>query len=602
MTTTTAPASPIIKWPLFKAIRLTGLKLGQLTTAVFFGALTQAASVALAAASAWLIIRASQMPPVLTLQVAVVLVRAFGITRGVSRYIERLTAHRVALSGMTELRVRLYERMASGSPAAAASLRRGDILARVGADVDDVGDLVARGIVPALVAGVLMAASSLTLAYFLPAAGLALFACLCLVAIGGPLLTLRGIKLGERRASVARANGATTALDLMEHAPELQVANKLTSALKILGRREKQLFKASDGAAKPAAFAAMLTEIAVGIAVVTCLVLGAWAYQRGQITATELGIVTLTPLAAFEAVAGLPTAAAQMFRSRLAAQRILGLAEAGHQGPAQPARQTDADPGTPTPGGALVARDLSCAWPGHTPVVEHVNLSLAPGEMTGIVGRSGVGKTTVLATLAGLLPPAAGSAKVGQRDLISLDAATRAHTVAYIAEDAHIFATTVLENLRVVRSDATPEQARIVLDTAGLASWLDALPDGLDSLLGGDGTTISGGERRRLLLARALLSPAKYILLDEPGEHLDPASADRLVGELAEVAKQTERGIVVVSHRIDSLATASEVILLDQGTVAARGSHQELLATSETYQLALEAEALDNEDHGSEGC
>ncbi|MDR2378322.1 MAG: hypothetical protein LBD70_02685, partial [Bifidobacteriaceae bacterium] len=194
-----------VRRPLRRAVALTGLKAGQLASAVFFGALTQAASVALAGASAWLIVRASQLPPVLSLQVAVVGVRAFGITRGVSRYVERLTAHRVALNGMTELRVRLYQRMAAGSGAAQAALKRGDVLARVSGDIDDVGDLVVRGIIPALVAGVILVGTSVAVACFLPAAGLAVAACLGAVAIGGPLLTFRAARLSELMASAARS-------------------------------------------------------------------------------------------------------------------------------------------------------------------------------------------------------------------------------------------------------------------------------------------------------------------------------------------------------------------------------------------------------------
>ncbi|MCL1897841.1 MAG: thiol reductant ABC exporter subunit CydC [Micrococcales bacterium] len=595
MTTTQQPTTQV-RWALIKAIKLTGLKLRQLAAAVFFGALTQGASVGLAATSAWLIVRASQMPPVLALQVAVVLVRAFGITRGVSRYVERLTAHRVALNGMTELRVRLYERMACASPAATASLRRGDILARVGADVEDVGDLVVRGIIPTLVAGVLMVASSLTLGYFLPLAGLALFICLTLVAVGGPLLTLQAAKRSQRRASKARADVAATSLDIMENAAELRVSGQMGSAWRALASREREAFKAQEAIAKPAAWAALLTEAATGLALLTCLVVGAWAFNQGQISATELGILTLTPMAAFEAVAGLPAAAAQVFRSRVAASRIIALAEAGHEPGAQLRRHSlpDAGPASPATKGTLVARNLSCAWPDQIPVLDGVNLTMAPGEMTGIVGQSGVGKTTLLATLSGLLPPAAGSVKVGDRDLASLETASRAQTVAYIAEDAHIFATTVLENLRVVRGDITPDQARAALDSVGLGQWLEALPNSLDTMLGGDGTTISGGERRRLLLARVLLSPARFILLDEPAEHLDPKSADQLTAELVGMASQTGRGLLVVSHRVSPLALATNVLVLDQGKIVASGSHKELLANSEPYRLALRAEELDN--------
>jgi len=581
---------------LIKAIRLTGLKYGQLAAAVFFGALTQGASVALAGASAWLIVRASQMPPVLSLQVAVVAVRTFGITRGVSRYVERLTAHRVALGGMTELRVRLYQRMAAGSPAAAASLRRGDILARVGADVEDVGDLVVRGIVPTLVAAVLMVGSSLAVALFLPLAGLALFVCLALVAVGGPLLTLKAAKLSELKAAQARAAVATSSLDLLENAAELRVTGQFDTALKAQRRREEGLFGAADGIAKPTAWAAGLTEVAVGLALLACLVLGAWAFARGQLTATELGVVTLMPMAAFEAVAGLPAAAAQVYRSREAAARIIDLA-GGVAGPSHDQEQpAQTDQATPPSGlnGPLVARDLACAWPDHPPVVSGVNLVLEPGQSLGIVGRSGVGKTTLLATLAGLLPPAHGQAQVAGQDLAELDSAARAHTVAYIAEDAHIFATTVLENLRVARGNVTPEEGLAALAMTGLGGWLETLPQGLDSLLGGGGTTVSGGERRRLLLARALLSPARHILLDEPAEHLDPEGADRLTAELLGVAKRSGRGVLLVSHRLSALTTADSILVLADGQVAASGSHIQLLKDYKPYKLAMLAEDQEN--------
>jgi len=536
------------------------------------------------------------MPPVLSLQVAVVLVRTFGITRGVSRYVERLTAHRVALGGMTELRVRLYQRMAAGSPAAAASLRRGDILARVGADVEDVGDLVVRGIVPTLVAGVLMVGSSLAVAFFLPLAGLALFICLALVAVGGPLLTLKAAKISELRAAQARVAVATSSLDILENASELRVTGQLDTALSAQRQKEQTLFKAADAIAKPTARAAGLTEVAVGLALLACLVLGAWAFARGQLTATELGVVTLLPMSAFEAVAGLPAATAQVYRSRAAAARIIDLAGGVTSPRRYPEPPTQTDPATPQAGlsGPLVARDLACAWPDHSPVVSGVDLHLEPGQSLGIVGRSGVGKTTLLATLAGLLPPAHGQVQVAGQDLASLETTSRAHTVAYIAEDAHIFATTVIENLRVARGDVTPEEGQAALAMAGLGGWLEGLPKGLDSLLGGGGTTVSGGERRRLLLARALLSPARHILLDEPAEHLDPEGADRLTAELLSVAKRSGRGVLLVSHRLSALTTADSILVLADGQVVASGTHRQLMSEYEPYKLAMLAEDQEN--------
>jgi ATP-binding cassette subfamily C protein CydC len=568
--------------PLRRAIGLTGLRLGQLAAAVFFGALTQAASVALAGTSAWLIVRASQMPPVLSLQVAVVGVRAFGITRGVSRYVERLTAHRVALGGMTNLRVRLYERMAAGSGAGAAAFRRGDVLARVGADIDDVGDLVVRGIIPALVALVLVVGSSLAVGLFWPPAGLAVFACLAFVAVGGPLLTFRSARISELKASAARAEVSASALGIIENASELRVTGQLPQAEAVLKAQEKRLAAAVDAAAKPSALAGAVTEVGSGLALILTLVLTAAAWGAGAISATEVAVIVLTPLAAFESVAGLSAAAAQVYKSRAAAARIVALAEAGHspeapvRGPGDAALPDDHQAGSrggrlersagpQAPGGVLTARSLSAGWTPGRPVVQGVDLKLAPGQAIGLVGRSGAGKTTLLAALAGLIEPEAGSVSVDGRELSRLSSEARGATAAFIAEDAHIFATTVLENLRVANGQLTEDQAVAVLGRVGLDGWLAGLPDGIGTLLGSGAESLSGGERRRLLLARALVSPARHILLDEPAEHLDAAAGRRLTTELIAAARAHGRGLLVVSHQADTLAGADLVYRLDGG-------------------------------------
>jgi ATP-binding cassette subfamily C protein CydC len=249
-------------------------------------------------------------------------------------------------------------------------------------------------------------------------------------------------------------------------------------------------------------------------------------------------------------------------------------------------------------------------WPGGPVVAHGLDLDVAPGRAIAVVGASGLGKTTLLLTLAGLLPPVAGEVTLDGRGVWGPARGWVSRHVVLTAEDAHIFATTVLENLRVARGDVTPDEATDLLARAELGPWLAGLPAGLSTVLGSDATTISGGERRRLLLARALASRAPLLLLDEPGEHLDPGAADRLVADLLAAAHAgTEpRGVVLVTHRLAALAGADEVILLghvdapDQVepgngspvgdrrpvTVVARGTHAELLATVGEYRWAAE--------------
>jgi ATP-binding cassette subfamily C protein CydC len=509
------------------------------------------------------------MPPVLSLQVAVVGVRAFGITRGVSRYIERLTAHRVALSGMTNLRVQLYERMASGSGTGAATFKRGDVLARVGADIDDVGDLVVRGIIPALVAAVLMIGSSLAVAAFLPLAGLAVFVCLSVVAVGGPLATFRAARISELMASAARSEVSAASLGIIENASELRVSGQLGPAMEALKTHEEQLTKATDAVARPSAFANALTEAGVGLALISTLILSAMAWRAGALTAPEVAVIVLMPLAAFESVAGLSAAAAQVYKSRAAATRIVALADAGHS-PA-PVGAAPAPAIRQAPDGVLEAKNLSVGWQEDRPVVQGVALTLAPGQAIGLVGRSGAGKTTLLTALAGLIEPQAGSVTVGDTSLGNLTSEARAGTVAFIAEDAHIFATTVLENLRVANGSLSEDEAVAVLRQVGLDHWLEGLPDGIGTLLGSGADTISGGERRRLLLARALVSQARYILLDEPAEHLDPAAGKHLTAQLIAAARAAGRGLLVVSHQEDTLAGTDHVYRVDEATMTSTG-------------------------------
>ena len=263
-------------------------------------------------------------------------------------------------------------------------------------------------------------------------------------------------------------------------------------------------------------------------------------------------------------------------------------------------RDEDPDPGTrgraTAPGNAdhgVVARGLAVGWPGGPVVVEGVDLAVEPGRAVAIVGPSGAGKTTLLLTLAGLLPPRAGVVRIGGDDPAELTSPERAARVVVTTEDAHVFGTTVLENLRVARGDVTPDEAAAALDRAGLGPWLAGLPEGLDTLLGPDARTVSGGERRRLLLARALLAPAPVLLVDEPAEHLDPATADALVSDL--LGDRTapggqQRGIVVVTHRLTPLAAADEVLWVEDGRIVDRGRHDDLAGRLLGYREALRRE------------
>jgi ATP-binding cassette, subfamily C, bacterial CydC len=267
-----------------------------------------------------------------------------------------------------------------------------------------------------------------------------------------------------------------------------------------------------------------------------------------------LAVVALTPLALVEVVAPLPAAAVAVVRAQGAARRLTDLLDAA------PAH-SDAE--LPVPAGPhhLRARGLDVGWPGTSPVLRGVSIDLPPGRVVAVVGSSGAGKSTLLRTLAGLLPPAAGQVTLDGTALADLDPAALRRTVTMTAEDAHVFATTLRDNLLVARGDATDEEMWDALRVVHLDGWAAGLDAGLGTVL--DPGSVSGGERRRLLLARALLVGSAVVLLDEPAEHLDPALADRLVRDLVDAARARSIAMVVVTHRLEPLDCVDEVLTLE---------------------------------------
>ncbi|MEU0496279.1 ATP-binding cassette domain-containing protein [Mycobacterium sp. NPDC006124] len=479
--------------PLLSGLALLRPRLPRLVLAVVFGVFALGSALALAAVSAWLIARAWQMPPILDLSVAVVAVRALGISRGVLGYCERLASHDTALRAAGTARAGLYQALAHGPAETVMRLPQGDIASRVGDSVDELSDVLVRAVLPIAVATILSTASVVAVALISPVVGAVLFVCLLVAGVAAPWMAARAAATAEHVAAGHHSDRDTATMLALDHAPELRVAGRLDEVVAEASRRQREWGTAADRAALPAAFGAAAPTAATAVAVLGAVVVAIGL--AGQMAPTTLAILVLLPLSAFEATAALPAAAVALTRARIAAARLLDL--------------TAPDPAART------------RPPVYVP-------ELCDGDRVAIVGDSGSGKTSTLMAIA------------------------EDHTAGFFPEDAHLFDTTVRDNLLVARGDATDDELRAALDAVGLRDWLDGLPDGLATILTGGAAAVSAGQRRRLLLARALVCDRPLILLDEPTEHLDTADADRLLRAVLAPNGlfSPSRTIVVATHHL----------------------------------------------------
>ena len=536
---------------------------GGLLLAVLAGAGAAGAAVGLMAVSAWLISRAALHPPVLHLMVAIVAVRAFGLGRGVLRYAERLAAHDAALRVLGRLRARVFARLAELAPAGLAGYRRADLAERLTADVDAVLDMLTRVLLPYAVAVLVGTGSVLLVGAYSPRTGLTLAAGLVLIGAAVPVLQARAARRADGRRAPLRAGLATGTADLLHGLPDLLAYDAARARLAGLADIDARLRGAEQRSAAMSGVSAAVTAFVTGVCLLVGLAVGAVAVRAGELSGELLAVVVLTPLAVFETAAGLPAAAQHFAAARASLRRLADVLATP-----VPVVVPVAPVAVPTGPHTLRLAGVDAAWnPGRT-VVHDVDLELAPGARVALVGPSGSGKSTIAALLVRFLDPSAGRVTLDGVDLRRIAPERIRQIVGYLPEDAYLFDTTIAANLRIGGPDATDDRLRSVLAQARLLDWVDTLPDGLATLVGEHGRALSGGQRRRLVLARALLADFRVLILDEPTEHLDDETATALLDDL--LAAAAGRSVLVITHRADIASRVDEVIELAAPSPAAR--------------------------------
>ena len=507
-------------------------------TSTLLGTLSSMAGIALTATAGWLIVKASEQPPMMTMLVAIVAVRTFGLARPALRYLERIRSHDAALRLLAQRRVEVYDAVVPLTPGR-LGVRRGDVLASIVDDVDATLDRELRVRLPVRTYLLTAAATTVFAGLLLPEAGLALAVTSGLGALLGYLVARIGCAPPERSAVAVRAELSATMLETAHLAEELRMWHADRVATTEVDRLGSRIGRATRQAAAVLAGARVLVLASVGCGVVAAALITAPALDDGRLSGPLAALLVLTPLALGDVAGGLVEAGALHGRVRSAETRL-----AAYEAMAPAVTETRAP--TPAPAETGVRADrVTLGWQDRA-VVAGASLEVRPGERVAVIGPNGCGKSTLAATLVRFIDPLAGTVTLGGTGLEALALDDVRERVGLVDDDPHVFATTLAENVRLARPGATDAEVAAALRAARLGPWLATLPDGLGTWIGDGHAQVSGGERARLGLARSLLADQPVLVLDEPLAHLDRGTGEEVARDLLDAVDG--RSLVWITH------------------------------------------------------
>ena len=467
-------------------------------------------------------------------------IRALAISRTIGRYIERLVTHGAAFRALSGLRLWLFMRLAPLSPALLERYSSGDLSGRLRNDIDSLETLYLRIIAPLLTGAISMIGATLFVAFWSRSASLALCSSLVVSGLLLPMAVRRLSAVHGRESSASAGELRSLVTEGISGGAELILLGAVEKHAEQVDALSARLVSSQEKLASAGALAAsgVILSAAAGLAAV--LISGSASVIQGEMTGPQLVMLLLFSAAVFEAAGGMPSAMQMLPSAMESARRITELSEA-----------TPPVPEPPNPLGlpsdtSISFRNVSFAYDDSAPVLSGFYLDLPKGVKVVLTGRSGSGKST-LAQILLRFRNYGGSVTIGGTELDLLSADELRTLISAVLQQPHIFNTTIRDNVTVSRPSATNEEISSAVYDAVLDEWIAGLPEGLDTIVGEMGSAVSGGEARRIAVARALLQKAEIYILDEPTEGLDADTERKL---LERVARRLEgKTLVLISHR-----------------------------------------------------
>jgi ATP-binding cassette subfamily C protein CydC len=544
--------------------------------AAFIGFLTIGSNIGLMMTSAYLIAEAALMPSIAELQVAIVGVRFFGISRGIFRYFERLFSHSVTFNILGQFRIWFFQRLELHYPSKLSNIKSGDLLKRSVTDIENLEDFYVKIIAPPLVSFMILILFFFLFGTFSYIYSIIISVFFLLGAIALPILIYSLSNKYGTKISYLQKRLTELSIDQTQGLTELLIFNQSNKFKQQFNSTSSEYIKVQRKLASLNAINTSAISLIINLAVIAILAYAIPDVTNGILDGVYLSVLILGTMSVFEAVIPLPELSNNLSKISKSAENLFYIENLPTDRNSKEVfnEQIISD-------FSIIINSLNFSYNKSEPILNNINMEFPKNKVTVIVGASGSGKSTLINILLKLWEPAEGEISIGKNKLQNISKEKLREYFSVVPQINHLFNLSIKENIRFSNPSTEFYAIKEAAQKAAIHNFIMSLPHNYDEFVGEQGLKLSGGERQRLAIARALLKDSPIMIFDEPTSNLDAKTERKVLDMIYNLVSY--KTVILITHRIVNLDNADNIYVLNEGKIVESGIHQDLIKLDGYY-------------------